>query len=200
MVDRYTKVVLTVIAVALVWLCLWGSGIPRGRVVHAEYPEMQDVNIAAVGHLPVTPPSNEARWPRHGLPVQEVSAPVTAIRPAPFKEGPASPRQICIKNFKITHTASTSYFAQNGEWPANITDMLPPGDPRATVPAGLIGGQLRYSPVCPFETPEEPRPYNLVKVHRDPADPTSPVVGLTVDWRDHWASHAWTLPRTEHLP
>jgi len=26
MVDRYTKVVLTVIAVALVWLCFWGPG------------------------------------------------------------------------------------------------------------------------------------------------------------------------------
>jgi len=26
MVDRYTKAVLTVIAVALVWLCLWGPG------------------------------------------------------------------------------------------------------------------------------------------------------------------------------
>ena len=34
MVDRYTKVVLTVIAAALLWLCLWGT---------------PDINIAEVG-------------------------------------------------------------------------------------------------------------------------------------------------------
>ncbi len=37
--DRYTKVVLTVIAVALVWLCLWGAAPKWGAI---------DVNIIEV--------------------------------------------------------------------------------------------------------------------------------------------------------
>ncbi len=47
MVDRYTKVVLTVIAVALVWLCLFGLAPKWGTPAEA-YGET-DVNIAAVG-------------------------------------------------------------------------------------------------------------------------------------------------------
>lgn len=35
MVDRYTKVVLTVIAVALMWLCLWGGGPKWGTPAEA---------------------------------------------------------------------------------------------------------------------------------------------------------------------
>ena len=35
MVDRYTKVVLTVIAVCLVWLCLWGPGPKWGTPAQA---------------------------------------------------------------------------------------------------------------------------------------------------------------------
>lgn len=55
MVDRYTKVVLTVIAAALVWLCLWGPGPARlGRPAEASlYGQAVDVNIAEVGGLRV---------------------------------------------------------------------------------------------------------------------------------------------------
>ena len=51
MADRYTKVVLTVIAVALVWLCLWGPGPAMfGTPAEAQYPGgMADVNIAQIG-------------------------------------------------------------------------------------------------------------------------------------------------------
>lgn len=35
MVDRYTKLVLTVIAVCLVWLCLWGPGPKWGTPAEA---------------------------------------------------------------------------------------------------------------------------------------------------------------------
>ena len=37
MVDRYTKVVLTAIAVCLLWLCVWGTGPhPWGTPAHAD--------------------------------------------------------------------------------------------------------------------------------------------------------------------
>ena len=35
MLDRYAKVVLTVIAIALAWLCLWGPGPKWGTPAHA---------------------------------------------------------------------------------------------------------------------------------------------------------------------
>jgi len=50
MVDRFTKVVLTVIAVALVWLCLCGPGPRWGKPVAAK-SDVVDVNIARVGGL-----------------------------------------------------------------------------------------------------------------------------------------------------
>lgn len=48
MVDRYTKVVLTVIAVALIWLCLWGPGPKWGTPAEAQMSAV-DVNIREVG-------------------------------------------------------------------------------------------------------------------------------------------------------
>ena len=51
MADKYTKAVLTVIAVALVWLCLWGPGPAMfGTPAEAQYGSRTvDVNIAEVG-------------------------------------------------------------------------------------------------------------------------------------------------------
>ena len=49
MVDRFTKVVLTVIAGALVWLCLWGPGPNWGTPAEAQYSRAVDVNIQEVG-------------------------------------------------------------------------------------------------------------------------------------------------------
>ena len=48
MADRYTKLVLTVIAVALLWLCLWGPGPMRVTPAQAT-PDVVEVNIAEVG-------------------------------------------------------------------------------------------------------------------------------------------------------
>jgi hypothetical protein len=46
--DRYTKVVLTVIAVALVWLCLWGPAPKWGTPAEAQTGTVS-VDIVAVG-------------------------------------------------------------------------------------------------------------------------------------------------------
>jgi|GEM_PF-3621926 len=56
MADRYTKVVLTVIAAALVWLCLWGTGpLLLGTPAEAQYGSSTvDVNIAAVAGKKLT--------------------------------------------------------------------------------------------------------------------------------------------------
>ena len=49
MADRYTKAVLTVIAAALIWLCLWGPGPKWGTPAKAAQSKPVAVNIAAVG-------------------------------------------------------------------------------------------------------------------------------------------------------
>ncbi len=64
MVDRYTKVVLTVIAVALMWLCLWGPGPKWGTPAQAAGGRV-DVNIATIGGWAVMSPDG-------GLPVTGV--------------------------------------------------------------------------------------------------------------------------------
>lgn len=58
--DRYTKAVLTVIAVALVWLCLWGPGPKWGTPAEAQTGPV-DVNIKEIGG---------ERVPRGDLPVE----------------------------------------------------------------------------------------------------------------------------------
>ncbi len=49
MVDRYTKVVLTVIAATLLWLCLWGPGPHMWGAPAEAQGGTADVNIAKVG-------------------------------------------------------------------------------------------------------------------------------------------------------
>jgi len=52
MVDRFTKVVLTVIAGALVWLCLWGPGPNWGTPAEAQTYRVKpplEVNIGQIG-------------------------------------------------------------------------------------------------------------------------------------------------------
>lgn len=105
----------------------------------------------------------------------------------------------CQSNFKIINTAVQAYFAQNKEWPTDVTDMLPPGDPQATTPAGMKAGQLTELPICPFETATSLKPYDLSIVYEDPADATSPVVGVVSDWNGHWATMQWQNA-TEHIP
>ncbi len=105
----------------------------------------------------------------------------------------------CQSNFKIINIASQAYFAQNKEWPVDVTDMLSPGDPVATTPAGLKGGQLTELPICPFETAVSLKPYGLVEIHEDPNDATSPVVGVETDWAGHWLNAQWQAA-DEHVP
>lgn len=105
----------------------------------------------------------------------------------------------CASNFKIVNTAVQLYFAQNKEWPAEVTDMLNPSDPASTTPAGLKGGQLTELPICPFETATNPKPYELTQLHEDPNDATTPVVGVETDWNGHWADLRWQTAE-EHVP
>ncbi len=105
----------------------------------------------------------------------------------------------CQLNFRAIDIAAQAYFAQNKAWPANVTDMLPPGYPQATTPASMKGGQLTRLPVCPFDTPTDPKPYNLLEIREDPTDAWSPVVGVLTDWRGHWANPQWSV-EPEHLP
>ncbi|UCC67374.1 MAG: prepilin-type N-terminal cleavage/methylation domain-containing protein [Armatimonadota bacterium] len=105
----------------------------------------------------------------------------------------------CQSNFKIINVAVQAYFAQNKEWPTDVTDMLTPGDAQATTPAGMKGGQLTELPLCPFETALSLKPYDLVPLYEDPADATSPQVGVETDWAGHWATQQWQNA-TEHLP
>jgi prepilin-type N-terminal cleavage/methylation domain-containing protein len=105
----------------------------------------------------------------------------------------------CQSNFKIINTAVQAYFAQNKVWPTLVTDMLPPGVPGVTTPAGMRGGQLTDLPICPFEAAGNLKPYNLVQVLEDPADATSPVIGVETDWNGHWATSNWQV-LTRHVP
>lgn len=105
----------------------------------------------------------------------------------------------CQSNYKIINTAVQAYFAQNKAWPTDVTDMLPPGDPLATTPADMKGGQLTELPICPFDTATSPKPYDLVEVYEDPNDPSSPVVGVVTDWQGHWENAQWQNA-TKHLP
>ena len=50
--DQYTKIVLTVIAACLMWLCLWGPGPKWGTRAEAEVYRRKaplEVNIAEIG-------------------------------------------------------------------------------------------------------------------------------------------------------
>ena len=105
----------------------------------------------------------------------------------------------CQSNFKIINTSVQLYFAQNKEWPQEVGDMLSPGDPAATTPGGMKGGQLTELPICPFETATSPKPYDLVEVYEDPADPSTPQVGVQTDWNGHWPTQLWQNA-SEHLP
>jgi prepilin-type N-terminal cleavage/methylation domain-containing protein len=106
----------------------------------------------------------------------------------------------CQSNFKIINTAVQAYFAQNKEWPDEVSDMLPnTADFAFTTPAGLKGGQLTEVPICPFETPTNLKPYNLVEVHEDPADASTPIVGCETDWKGHWETAQWQNADT-HVP
>ena len=105
----------------------------------------------------------------------------------------------CQSNFKIINTAVQLYFAQNKEWPAEVTDMLVPGDPQATTPGGMKGGQLTELPICPFETATSLKPYELVELHEDPNDLTTPIVGVETDWHGHWETQLWQNA-SEHEP
>lgn len=105
----------------------------------------------------------------------------------------------CASNFKIINTAVQLYFAQNKEYPTEVTDMLNPSDPAATTPAGLKGGQLTELPICPFETATNLKPYDLTPLYEDPNDATSPVVGVETDWNGHWTDLRWQTAE-EHVP
>ena len=105
----------------------------------------------------------------------------------------------CQSNFKIVNISVQAYFAQNKEWPVDVTDMLTPGDPLVTTPAGMKGGQLTELPICPFETALSLKPYDLTPLYEDPADATSPQVGVETDWAGHWAVQQWQNA-DEHLP
>jgi len=105
----------------------------------------------------------------------------------------------CQSNFKIVNIATQAYFAQNKEWPTDVTDMLSPNDPAVTTPSGMKGGQLTELPICPFETVLSAKPYELVEIHEDPNDAMSPIVGVETDWNGHWADSLWQNAQ-EHLP
>jgi prepilin-type N-terminal cleavage/methylation domain-containing protein len=107
----------------------------------------------------------------------------------------------CQSNFKIINTAVQAYFAQNKEWPDEVSDMLPnTADFQFTTPAGLKGGQLTEVPICPFESaPDNMKPYEIVMINEDPGDPSTPIVGCETDWNGHWANAQWQ-GATEHEP
>ena len=99
MADRYTKVVLTVIAVALVWLCVWGMGPPTfGTPAQAQFASRAvDVNIAGVGGEKIvlawgTSFGDPVSFVR-GLPVEvrAVEGPVGGTELDRFLEGIRSP-------------------------------------------------------------------------------------------------------------
>jgi len=96
----------------------------------------------------------------------------------------------CQSNFKIINTSVQLYFAQNKDWPQEVGEMLSPGDPAATTPAGMKGGQLTELPLCPFETTLSPKPYVLVPVYEDPGNPTLQI-GVETDWHEHWDTQLW---------
>lgn len=101
----------------------------------------------------------------------------------------------CQANMKIINTAVQAYFAQNKVWPTagetGIFEMLPPDNTDAQTPPGLKGGQLTEMPICPFATDTTPIPYELVEVHEDPNDDTTPVVGVVTDYTGHFADAKW---------
>jgi prepilin-type N-terminal cleavage/methylation domain-containing protein len=107
----------------------------------------------------------------------------------------------CQSNFKIVNTAVQAYFAQNKVWPSEgelgIFEMLPPDNDDAATPGGLAGGQLTEMPICPFATDADPIPYTLIAVYEDPAVPSTPQVGVVMDWTGHWPTAQWQNS-TEH--
>ena len=105
----------------------------------------------------------------------------------------------CQCNFKVINIACQAYLAQNKKWPSKVTDMLPPGHPQATTPAGMRAGYLTKLPICPFATAASPKVYSLVEIQETPDDATSPVVGVVTDWNGHWNSRQWQNA-DEHVP
>jgi prepilin-type N-terminal cleavage/methylation domain-containing protein len=104
----------------------------------------------------------------------------------------------CQSNFKIINTAVQAYFAQNKEWPAAVTDMLPPDSttPAPTTPAGLVGGQLTEMTLCPFDTTTVAHLYVLQAVLADGTigglpTPTNPQIGVVTSWAEHWQNSQW---------
>ncbi len=104
----------------------------------------------------------------------------------------------CQSNFKIINTAVQAYFAQNKEWPVEVTDMLPPDHttPVPTTPAGLVGGQLTEMPICPFDTATTTHDYLLLPVLADgtvgvAGTPDNPQIGVVTSWAEHWATAQW---------
>jgi hypothetical protein len=103
--------------------------------------------------------------------------------------------QTCQFNTRAINVAVQAYFAQNKQWPDEVSDMLPnTANFASTTPAGLTGGQLTEMPICPFGAP-----YQLAAVHEDPADTSTPIVGYLTDWKGHWPTYRWQ-DATEHLP
>ena len=111
----------------------------------------------------------------------------------------------CQSNFKIVNTAVQAYFAQNKEWPDEVTDMLPPDAtvPAPTTPGGLVGGQLTEMPLCPFDTATTTHNYVLQAVLQDgtvggAGTPTNPQIGVVTSWAEHWDSPQWQTA-TNHV-
>jgi len=72
MLDRFTKVVLTIIAAALICLCLWGPGPNWGAPAEAALG-VTDINIAQLGGKPIKiayPERFEGTGAVRGLPVE----------------------------------------------------------------------------------------------------------------------------------
>jgi len=104
----------------------------------------------------------------------------------------------CQANMKIINTAAQAYFAQNREWPDEVSDMLSPEVAGVTTPDGMRGGQLTEVPICPFDV-DGNHTYEMVEVREDPGNTSTPIVGYVVDWTGHFANSSWQSAAT-HEP
>jgi type II secretory pathway pseudopilin PulG len=104
----------------------------------------------------------------------------------------------CQANMKIINLAASTYFAQNKEWPDEVSDMLSPEVAGVTTPATMKGGQLTEVPICPFDV-DGNHPYEMVPVYEDPGDTGTPVVGYVVNWDGHFDNASWQSATT-HKP
>ena len=71
MVDRYTKVVLTVIAAALVWIGAQLTTVPTADATQVEATGVQQVNVVEINGVPVG--ATDTRGREGALPVRVVS-------------------------------------------------------------------------------------------------------------------------------